>query len=137
MIKYEDYIRSPEWFDLRERAFDRDGRRCVLCNSPKDLRGHHRTYERLGSELVEDIATLCKPCHDLYSAATSVTPPRDTIPIPLEPTELDAQMEAHAFVESDPEVKAIMDAYREASESGDMDARDNAIRSLMSYRRGQ
>jgi sirohydrochlorin ferrochelatase len=44
----------------------RAGYRCRLCNlgSPDVvLTVHHRTYERLGKELADDLTTLCMECH--------------------------------------------------------------------------
>lgn len=30
------------------------------------LHVHHRTYERLGEELPEDLVVLCEVCHEAY-----------------------------------------------------------------------
>ena len=45
--------------------------KCQVCNESNDkvvLDAHHRTYERLGDELPEDITVLCRDCHSLYEA---------------------------------------------------------------------
>lgn len=69
-IDYYEYIQSPEWRERADAAKERAGHRCQVCNRGKAdgviLNAHHRTYERLGSELPEDITVLCKPCHELY-----------------------------------------------------------------------
>lgn len=66
---YERYIRSSEWINRPERlkAIERDGGRCVLCNSSEDLEVHHRTYESFGNEKLEDLYTLCRQCHDIVT----------------------------------------------------------------------
>ena len=64
--RYQEYIKSDVWknrTDIMKRKF---GNRCQVCNqSEKDitLHVHHRTYERLGLELPEDLTLLCKNCH--------------------------------------------------------------------------
>jgi len=63
---YLDYIASPVWkakaYDARESA----GNKCQLCNSPYYLRVHHRTYDRLGNESIDDLITLCSNCHSKF-----------------------------------------------------------------------
>lgn len=36
------------------------------------LEVHHRTYERVGRELVTDLLALCWDCHDIITARASV-----------------------------------------------------------------
>ncbi len=69
MTGYDAYISSDNWHrnPARLGEFRLSGRRCRLCNSPRDLTGHHRTYARLGMERVSDITTLCRPCHEMVT----------------------------------------------------------------------
>jgi hypothetical protein len=63
---YLKYITSPVW---KARAFDaieKAGKKCQMCNSPKYLQVHHRTYERLGKERPSDLITLCSKCHSKF-----------------------------------------------------------------------
>jgi len=60
---YDDYIASKPWKDKAEAAKARVGYRCQTCNEKVSLNAHHRTYERLGNELPEDITVLCADCH--------------------------------------------------------------------------
>jgi len=62
---YGVYIASARWKLTREAALRRDKRRCVRCGKPDKLQVHHKTYARLGDEPLDDLVTLCKPCHDL------------------------------------------------------------------------
>lgn len=65
--EYREYLESPEWKRLRELAIERADGRCQLCNvTPPTFHVHHRTYERLGHERVEDLTALCPRCHRRY-----------------------------------------------------------------------
>lgn len=68
-VNYYSYIRSKEWrtkrleyFLCKELTND-----CRKCKRPYELgfHLHHRTYARLGSELLSDLVMLCEPCHSL------------------------------------------------------------------------
>lgn len=62
-IKYAAYMKSPEWKKNRYPALVRDGFKCAMCGTAKNLVVHHITYERLGHEDMDDLITLCKDCH--------------------------------------------------------------------------
>jgi 5-methylcytosine-specific restriction endonuclease McrA len=87
-VNYNEYIKSPEWVTKCNQVKQRDGYRCLLCNSGERLEVHHRTYERLGNELPEDLSTLCHECHDLFSKHNRLPAwllePIDYEPIPFE-----------------------------------------------------
>jgi len=67
LIDYGEYIREhPHWQAVRQKRFEFDGGRCVICH--KDLHGeiyqtHHLHYQRLGHERLRDVITLCPGCH--------------------------------------------------------------------------
>jgi hypothetical protein len=63
---YLSYLRSAEWRARADTAKARFGNRCALCNSEGPLEAHHRTYERAGDELPEDIVALCADCHRAF-----------------------------------------------------------------------
>ena len=67
MPNNDPHYASAYWRAIREQCLARDGYRCRLCNSPDDLQAHHRTYERKGKEDLDDLTTLCQPCHDLVT----------------------------------------------------------------------
>lgn len=73
-LDYHGYIQSPEWKEKAEAAKKRAGYRCQICNRRGKLEAHHRTYERLGQELPEDITVLCDRCHGLYSGEMEPEP---------------------------------------------------------------
>lgn len=65
--KYYRYLESGHWNQLRKQAFTRDGFKCTQCGSTKRLRGHHRKYRKhLEDCTLEDIVTLCQPCHQAH-----------------------------------------------------------------------
>lgn len=65
-IDYKEYITSPEWKITAQKAKERAGFKCAICNSSKQLNVHHKTYERLGRELDEDLIVLCHDCHEIF-----------------------------------------------------------------------
>lgn len=66
VMPYAQYLRTPHWQSQRQQALTRAKRRCQVCNSPRQLNAHHRTYERRGCERPEDITILCEQCHTLF-----------------------------------------------------------------------
>lgn len=61
--EYLAYLETEHWQKTRASALERAGGRCQLCNTNRRLQVHHRTYERLGSELPGDLTVLCRRCH--------------------------------------------------------------------------
>jgi 5-methylcytosine-specific restriction endonuclease McrA len=62
-LSYRHYLRSEHWSRVRIRQIKEKGYICELCKSRNKLALHHKTYERLGAELVEDLQWLCRGCH--------------------------------------------------------------------------
>ena len=67
---YKRYMRSPEWFAKRKLVLERDNYCCQTCLETERLEVHHKTYDRLAHEPLEDLITLCHWCHE---AITSIT----------------------------------------------------------------
>ena len=72
-VSYAAYIKSDAWHFSPARLAEllASGGKCRICNdgSPTTLlHVHHRTYERLGCEIVSDLTTFCEPCHDMVTA---------------------------------------------------------------------
>ena len=63
IVDYKKYLRSDYWDNIKNQVLKRDNYRCRLCNSKVDLQVHHRTYENLENEKLEELITLCKKCH--------------------------------------------------------------------------
>jgi 5-methylcytosine-specific restriction endonuclease McrA len=72
MDEYESkYLWSPHWRAFRKLALDEQRQRlglniCDYCENTSELQVHHLTYERLGSERLEDVSIVCKDCHDQF-----------------------------------------------------------------------
>lgn len=89
-VNYDEYIQTAEWRQRAEAAKQRAGNRCQICNRPAPrvtLEAHHRTYERLGHELPEDLTVLCRGCHELYEANRRIPRPPQVQPVQLPPQE--------------------------------------------------
>jgi 5-methylcytosine-specific restriction endonuclease McrA len=62
--EYEKYLKSDHWQKKRLQILDFWDHRCCICNSSENLEVHHRTYERVGNELITDCIVLCDKCHE-------------------------------------------------------------------------
>ena len=61
---YHEYMHSEEWRQKRLKILKRDGFRCQMCGSGKNLRVHHINYEHLDTDAeLDDLITLCDTCH--------------------------------------------------------------------------
>lgn len=74
-MTYLEYIRSSRWRRSAARLGElaASGYRCRTCFAA-DFEGaalevHHRTYQRLGQELIGDLTTLCRECHHTVTDA--------------------------------------------------------------------
>jgi hypothetical protein len=61
---YKQYLKSERWKDLREVVLKRCNHQCGTCMNKRWLQVHHRTYDRVGHELLTDLIVICKRCHD-------------------------------------------------------------------------
>lgn len=61
---YKKYIHSDEWARKRNLVLKRDNYTCQACliNKASDI--HHRTYENLGNELMWELVSVCRGCHE-------------------------------------------------------------------------
>lgn len=76
-LKYQRYIRSKEWDEIKKIILERDNYKCQFCGwTPDDydpnlksthrtLTVHHKTYEHLYDELnhLDDLIVLDNICH--------------------------------------------------------------------------
>lgn len=68
---YQKYLQSPEWAAKRRQILDRDKHKCQTCLSGREVRleVHHKSYEHLGNEPLEELITLCNICHDAITSS--------------------------------------------------------------------
>lgn len=63
-VKYETYMSGSAWQRTRQRFIAANGPLlCRGCGSSHQIALHHRTYDRLGSERLEDLVAVCPMCH--------------------------------------------------------------------------
>lgn len=67
-VVYDEYIRSTEWARLRKLVLERDQFLCQGCLMEKATQVHHLTYAHLGCELLYELVSLCRDCHELAHA---------------------------------------------------------------------
>lgn len=65
-MPYSEYLETEEWKMTRHYAIERAGRRCQTCNRARRLQAHHRTYDRLGEEWLDDLTVMCDGCHETF-----------------------------------------------------------------------
>lgn len=63
-LPYREYLQTVHWDGIRRRAMARYRGQC-LCGKDA-VAAHHITYKRKGFERTEDVAALCKSCHDTW-----------------------------------------------------------------------
>lgn len=61
-IRYQEYLLSPEWQEIRSQALEASGGKCERCGANAD-HVHHKTYENFGNENLHELEALCVPCH--------------------------------------------------------------------------
>lgn len=62
-LRYVQHLSSEKWKRLRVRIFNRCKGICEGCGINKATQVHHLTYDRMGDEMLFDLAAMCAPCH--------------------------------------------------------------------------
>lgn len=61
--EYVLYLRSAHWLLFRMSVLSTRGHQCEQCGNSERIELHHKTYERIGRELPQDVIVLCRACH--------------------------------------------------------------------------
>ncbi len=61
--KYQNYLLSDKWKIKRAQVLDRDKNICQECKESEAQEVHHKTYDSLYNEPLEDLISVCKDCH--------------------------------------------------------------------------
>ena len=63
--RYLDYLKSEQWALKRQQKAKEKNFTCEICGKVilKGFHIHHKTYKRLGNELMSDLKFLCEECH--------------------------------------------------------------------------
>lgn len=64
--EYQLYLKSGKWKKKREEVFRYYGKQCVLCGSEENIIVHHRRYDNVTHEPLQDLVPLCIRCHNAY-----------------------------------------------------------------------
>lgn len=81
-LKYQRYIKSDKFDEVKEIVKERDGHKCMMCGrTEEDFKGkkitfhvHHRSYSNLfkgGEEEASDCIEVCNVCHKAIHSAVS------------------------------------------------------------------
>lgn len=61
---HQEFMKSPEWENIKKKLFKLRGKKCEICGSKKHIQVHHLTYKRFGGkERPEDLQILCGKHH--------------------------------------------------------------------------
>lgn len=64
LSSYRAHLKSAKWKKLRKAKLDEAHGQCQKCGAGQGRREvHHKSYERLGDERLEDLIVLCPDCH--------------------------------------------------------------------------
>lgn len=61
--QYIAYLRSPLWDEKRKRRLALSNYCCDICGRAVPLAVHHKHYETLMRESMDDLMSLCEDCH--------------------------------------------------------------------------
>jgi hypothetical protein len=68
---YRQYLQSEGWKKKRLEAISYYGQKCNRCGEfGNDV--HHKTYKRIGDELLSDLEVLCRECHQVHHAVERI-----------------------------------------------------------------
>jgi hypothetical protein len=61
---YKNYLNSRHWKLYKEKYINIYRKECAVCKSKVKLNFHHKTYENVGNESLDDVVILCRECHE-------------------------------------------------------------------------
>lgn len=67
------HLKTKRWAKKRAACKEHLPRKCYICKIEAISDLHHKTYERLGRELMTDLCWLCRPCHQLVHREAAAT----------------------------------------------------------------
>lgn len=72
---YHQYLRTEEWKRKRQAVLVRDHYLCQGCLLRRAVDVHHTTYSHIYRELMFQLVSLCRECHD--AVHNKLPPPED------------------------------------------------------------
>lgn len=64
--RYQVYVRTLHWQELRRNKLKEVGKVCRVCKSSKDLEVHHINYKNLYDCVLSNLDVLCHTCHNSH-----------------------------------------------------------------------
>ena len=64
-LDYSEYLLTSHWKHFSKETI-KFYKKCVVCDSEKDLKVHHKTYINRGRETFNDVICLCDKCHSKF-----------------------------------------------------------------------
>lgn len=64
--RYQDYLQSPAWKDLRALVLLRSNGRCEGCGRRRAQDIHHLSYAHLYDEFLFELVAVCRRCHERW-----------------------------------------------------------------------
>jgi len=74
--RYREYLKTEHWATMRRLSLQRANYACQVCSGLTLLQVHHRTYARVGEELLSDLVVLCEDCHATHHSRKKEAPGR-------------------------------------------------------------
>jgi hypothetical protein len=62
--EYQAYLNSPKWKAKRREVLERAKYKCQVCKKRQAWQVHHKTYERIFNEPLQDLLSVCAKCHE-------------------------------------------------------------------------
>lgn len=113
--KYQAYLCSREWGEIRAAVRARSGGKCERCRRHKIDAVHHLTYARRYHERLADVMGVCDPCHQYEHGHSDYDPLSDRELTEYQiPPSIQARF-AHCKTEAD-EMAVLLQIEREAKE---------------------
>ncbi len=83
-MNYHEHLKTEYWREVARRVKTAAGFKCQVCNSPRDLVAHHRTYAHVGDEMnhLGDLICLCAPCHERFHQVEEINGKRRATKMP-------------------------------------------------------
>ena len=63
--QYHEYRLTQKWKEKRLIVLERDNNLCQGCRKNKATEVHHLTYEHIGNEMLFELVSVCRSCHNL------------------------------------------------------------------------
>lgn len=77
MVEYHELLKDPRWIRKRKKVLKRDGYKCTVCGSTKNLRVHHTFYYKKETPPwgypMSSLLTVCDDCHHNYHESHELT----------------------------------------------------------------